>query len=178
MPLKEPESCLHSELLDKGQVRLPRKIRQALHLAQGDSVSYEIVPHHDAVILRRAERPTTTPSTSPFPTPSTSGSPRRTWSPSRTSARTRARRRTIRTRFRSILHCKSPVFSFESLTRQASQRSMISATIVVQASSPHNSAKWSSVRAGSPHHKGAPAIAATARKSIKVQRCDGERCDG
>ena len=55
MPLKEPESCIHSELLDKGQVRLPRKIRQALHLDPGDSVSFEIVPHHDAVILRRTE---------------------------------------------------------------------------------------------------------------------------
>ena len=55
MSLKEPESCIHSELLDKGQVRLPRKIRQALGLSEGDLVSYEIVPHHDAVILRRAE---------------------------------------------------------------------------------------------------------------------------
>ena len=56
MPLKEPEGCIFSELLDKGQVRLPRKIRQALGLAPGDLVSYEIVPHHDAVILRRAEQ--------------------------------------------------------------------------------------------------------------------------
>ena len=56
MPLKEPESCLHSELSTKGQVRLPRKIRQALRLDPGDYVTYEIVPHHDAVILRREER--------------------------------------------------------------------------------------------------------------------------
>ena len=45
---------MHSKLSSKGQVTIPKEIRESLGLEPGDFVTYEIV-EDDAAIIRRVE---------------------------------------------------------------------------------------------------------------------------
>jgi len=45
---------MHSKLSSKGQVTIPKKVRESLSLEPGDFVTYEIF-EEDAVIVRRVE---------------------------------------------------------------------------------------------------------------------------